>query len=411
MRTDWFLYTSRHYARKSGLVLLASALAIALAACGSPEPTPTATSAPMENTEPEPTGFEAEWSELIEAAQDEGELVFIFGGAASRTQGPLLEEFSNKFGIDVVPSRGSGGENADRILAERSAGRYTADVAIIHASTINLRFVPNGVVDPIGPELFHPEVTDESLWFGGQHWYGDAEQQYIFLQAAAVSEETMGQWYNTDRVSQEDLATLTSYDALLTDRWKGKVAALAPTAVGSEGSYFGVYAHPELGPDVLERVIREGDIFFSGDYRVLQDGLAQGKYDMGIWLGTLGRDMRTMRDQGVSVDDSNLPAVTEVGSLAVSGDAISVFNQRPHPNATKLFVNWLLSREGQTARHELIDEPNPTLRDDDIPWGATAPEDRREPGVSYPFLDADPELIAKYDEAIEFARRIYREVY
>ena len=33
---------------------------------------------------------------------------------------------------------------------------------------------------------------------------------------------------------------------------------------------------------------------------------------------------------------------------------ISAFANAPHPNAAKLFVNWFLSKEGQTLTHTVI---------------------------------------------------------
>ena len=48
------------------------------------------------------------------------------------------------------------------VLAERGAGRYQVDIIMTGGTTGNQRLVPNGVPDPIGPELFLPEVLDKS---------------------------------------------------------------------------------------------------------------------------------------------------------------------------------------------------------------------------------------------------------
>jgi ABC-type Fe3+ transport system substrate-binding protein len=39
--------------------------------------------------------------------------------------------------------------------------------------------------------------------------------------------------------------------------------------------------------------------------------------------------------------------LTEGGTLSSGGGTISFIDRAPHPNAAKVFVNWLLSREGQ----------------------------------------------------------------
>ena len=88
---------------------------------------------------------------------------------------------------------------------------------------------------------------------------------------------------------------------------------------------------------------------------------------------------------------------------------LGVFDRAPHPNAAKLFVNWWLTKEGQTAYHELASSsPPPSLRDD-VPPGATLELERRDPGAVYDMSDIDtsqPDLRA---EAVEFAQRTFLE--
>ncbi len=102
------------------------------------------------------------WDETLAAAQKEGKLVVVLGGSASRNYRPVFKFFENKYGIRAVVSTGSGRRQADRLLAERGAGRYQVDIIMTGGTTGNQRLVPNGVPDPIGPELFLPEVLDKS---------------------------------------------------------------------------------------------------------------------------------------------------------------------------------------------------------------------------------------------------------
>jgi ABC-type Fe3+ transport system substrate-binding protein len=59
--------------------------------------------------------------------------------------------------------------------------------------------------------------------------------------------------------------------------------------------------------------------------------------------------------------------------------------QPPHPNAARLFANWLLSREGQTALQRAANTPTnseESLRTD-IPKDMVRSEVRRVDGVKY----------------------------
>ena len=81
-------------------------------------------------------------------------------------------------------------------------------------------------------------------------------------------------------------------------------------------------------------------------------------------------------------------------------------DRAPHPNATKLFVNWFLSKEGQTAVHTLADgNPPPSWREDLTRFDTVVPEERREPGKKYELLAA-PQFIAKTPEATEWQTRM-----
>ena len=119
------------------LLPLAAILGLLAAACGSDPtatPRPTPTSAPVATPTPAPTAtpvptlapgvtppppaptptptvdtqaiFEAEWAELVAAAQEEGELVLNLGGGAGRVFQNHLDAFQEKFELELVVGRG-----------------------------------------------------------------------------------------------------------------------------------------------------------------------------------------------------------------------------------------------------------------------------------------------------------------
>ena len=64
--------------------------------------------------------------------------------------------------------------------------------------------------------------------------------------------------------------------------------------------------------------------------------------------------------------------------------SLSVINRMPHPNATRVFVNWLLSREGQSQfqNHFMRIDPVFSLRDD-IPVDSSVESYRPKPGDKF----------------------------
>ena len=365
---------------------------------------PTATPAPTPTPD---ASFQGRWNALIEAAQEDGELVIIAGGSASVGMKNHIEYFQEKFGIKVIVGRGSGTDQANRILAERGNGRFTADVVHVGPTSGNTRMIPNGAYDPIKPLLFHPEVVNQSLWLNNQHHYADPDQDKIFLWNGVADVERFPSWYNTELVPYDELPR--SVEEIFSLRhWK--IAMQPPNVGGAGGTYFEMYIHPDYGPDFMERFIREMDITFTTDTLGMVNGLVQGKYHaLHGGLGTQDPDDLVERGLPLAEPDIDIASIKTI-SPSGSSNNVAVFNRRPNPNAAQLYVNWLLSREGQTVWQ---DDPyrfqNPTLRTDDIPIGSTRAQDRRKEGVSYVILIADPEVLAKRDEALAFATRIYEE--
>ncbi len=63
---------------------------------------------------------------------------------------------------------------------------------------------------------------------------------------------------------------------------------------------------------------------------------------------------------------------------------MSLVNRAPHPNAAKVFINWLLSRKGQLALQKLADPDDPpNSRRIDIPKDDVPPSNRLVEGRRY----------------------------
>lgn len=75
-------------------------------------------------------------------------------------------------------------------------------------------------------------------------------------------------------------------------------------------------------------------------------------------------------------------------------------NKAPHPNAAKLFVNWLLTREGQTIYSKTYGAQSARV---DVPTDYLNPWSFRESGVKY--VDVmDEEFDTKADEYLKLAK-------
>ena len=390
-------------------------LALLLAACGSPDPTPTPPSGP--GGEEPLTGFEAEWAALIEAAQEEGRLIVSGSGGVAEIA-PVYRIWGEKFGIRVTIARGSGSENADRMLAEQAVGRYSIDMVHGGASSISQRLMPNDAVIRIEQILFHPEVIDKSLWYGGKLWFRDPEDAFMLAHSARVIQgsglDTV--WFNTDLVSVEELEMWQGYRDVY-EMFEVSMVDADPISSSGATDFF----DPFRGAEYWEYIYGK-DVFYTNDPRLIADSLAKGGFKIAWASSSARRELQSLRDVGAPVQnygtvrlEQGWPAYESFPVLEPSGSggSFAVAPNQPHPNATKLWVNWLLSREGMTTVHttrgegETLPHDRVSLRDDGIPVGLTDPAFRREPGVVYNTVFMNAAANAMTDDLTALRLKIY----
>ena len=394
--------------------LVVGTLALFLAACGSPDPTPTQPPGP--GGEEPLTGFAAEWDALIKAAQAEGRLIVSGSGGVAEIA-PVYRIWGEKFGILVTIARGSGAENADRILAEQAVGRYSVDMVHGGAASINNRLMPNNAVIRIESILFHPEVIDKSLWYGGKLWFRDQEDAFMLAHSARVISGAGfdNVWFNTDLVTIEEIETWRSYRDIY-EMFEESMVDEAPA-----GPSVTDFWDPFRGIEYWEYVYGK-DIFYTPDPRLISDSLAKGGFKVALAGSTSRRELESLRAVGAPVEnyrnvrlEQGWPAYESFPTLEPSGSggSFAVAPNQPHPNATKLWVNWLLSREGMTMVHETFGEGETiphdriSLRDDGIPVGLTEPAFRREPGVVYNTVFMNPAALAMTDDLAALRIKIF----
>jgi iron(III) transport system substrate-binding protein len=334
------------------------------------------------------SAWHREWEKILDGAKKEGEV--RLWGDQEITHPDIIAGFVKEYpNIKPVTVTGRVGDLMPRIVAERRAGKHLAD---LYSGGLGGRsffdFHKAGVLDPIKPLLILPEVIDASKWLNGEHYYADTEKQFVFMYEGSVA--GVGLHYNTNLV---DLKEFKSYLDLLSPKWKGKILLFERPAVGSP-SVVRFYHNAQLGPEFIKRLFSEMEVTVSQDRRQSSDWLASGKFPICIDCGDTDR----AKQQGLPVDEfphANLKEASyEVSTSGNSG--LALINNATNPNAARVFVNWFLSRAGQTVWQTVmntkVQEPSDSMRVDIPKDKVTAPA-KREEGKKYRvtgFLDPDP---------------------
>jgi len=79
-------------------------------------------------------------------------------------------------------------------------------------------------------------------------------------------------------------------------------------------------------------------------------------------------------------------------NLSSAFGSLAMMNRAPHPNAAKVFINWLLSREGQTLFQKVMSVPGDARnsRRIDVPKDHIPPDEQRRDKMTY-FDTDDPD--------------------
>jgi len=147
---------------------------------------------------PEP---KSEWEKTLKAAKGEGQVTVYGWSRDSHLQ--ALTEFQKIYPeIKLILISGSGADLDPRLIAERRAEKYLADLFIVGTTTPVEVLMP-AKLDPVRPSLILPEVADESLWFGKKFHFADQQKEHVLLNDGTVETSLIA--YNAKLVRPEEI--------------------------------------------------------------------------------------------------------------------------------------------------------------------------------------------------------------
>jgi ABC-type Fe3+ transport system substrate-binding protein len=275
------------------------------------------------------------WDKLVADAKKEGKVVII-APSDPQVREAIPAAFKAKYGITVEYLGGRSSDMAARLRTERQSGIYTIDVALSGTLTMASIFYGEKMLDPLRPALIDPEVTDGSKWKSGKLWFIDPEDKYILR---IFNTRTPMFYLNTKYVKPEEIQ---SAQDLLNPKFQGKIVTSDPTLPGI-GSSDSARFYIQYGEDFVKKLYIDQKTVLSRDRRQIGDGLARGAWP--IAMGAEDEEMVKLQKEGFPIHRVySLKGMSDI--VSPSEGHVGLFNNAPHPNAAKLFVNWIASREG-----------------------------------------------------------------
>ena len=334
----------------------------------------------------------AEWARVVEAGRKEGKVtVSIPASAEMRKQ--LEENFKKHFGIEVEVFTARASAGVRRMADEFNSGLRHFDLHIGGSLSAVSGMLDEGILDAVEPWMVLPEVSDAKQWWGGHMWVDNA-QKFIYMFQAYLTESI---WINTELAKPTDFR---SYDDFLLPKWKGKIGFLDPRTPGAGDSNW-AHMWAVKGEEYLKKFIGQ-DIVLGRDQRLLGENLAKGR--VAVMIGLTSYSLLPFIKAGLPV--RAVPALRE-GTYGTGGSGnLAIIKAPAHPNATKVFVNWLLSREGQEIVAKALGQATRRL-DVDTKWlretGVIAAKDQM---TVKEFLQVENQSEEKLDKIREPAQKL-----
>ena len=279
--------------------------------------------------------WQAEWDKAVAAAKKEGKVVVGLPPSAELRR-ELEPAFKARFGFEMEIFSATGPQIANRVVTEGNAGVRYFDTFIFGSCT-GVPLIKSGLFDPAESVFILPEVKDAKNWWGGHVFMDNVSGTKLFYSFISTK-STEGYWHNTALSRAEEFRSL---DDLLNPKWKGKIGLSDPRVAGSGLSVWS-YLWDIKGEEFLKKLVQQ-DLFVTQNLRQLAEALAKGK--LAITLGVGLAQTEPFVKAGLPIKD--LPDPSEGNPSSNGYGTLAVIKNPPHPNATKVFVNWLLSKEGQ----------------------------------------------------------------
>ena len=282
----------------------------------------------------------ADWPQVLAAAKKEGKVaVNTFPGDGYKR---ALKAFTQAYPDIKLEHTGLHSQDfAPRILQERQANLFTWDVTTIPTSTALQVLRPAGVWDPVRPAIVLPEVTDDAGWDGGyERGFAVVKDRAVAYAFSAV--RGGGVTINTDLVSEDQVKGLND---MLNPKWKGKLL-LPDVRVMGDAFWPMTSARLNLGDDIIKRLYVDQEPALSRDSRQIAEFMVRGRYPIALGVNPLLLSQFQRQGLGKTLKLLRFP---ELDTFSSGANTVWLVNRAPHPNAAKVFINWLLTKDAQVA--------------------------------------------------------------
>ena len=260
---------------------------------------------------------------ILDGAKRDGKLLVYSGMIENQALRPLVEAFKKKYPFVAAEYwRGDSRAMLQKLLAEQRARRIIGDIfestggaeVIVKAGAVAPFYTPSAANFPAN------YIDPEGMWVASRlNFFGTA--------------------YNTRQVTAAEVPK--TYEDLLNPKWKGAIAWRADSEVGA-GVFIATILRTmgkQNGEAYLKKLSEQRVVNYAGSARALVDRVGEGEYKLA--LDIYAHHPLISKAKGAPLDVQMLEPVPSLVST------IQLAKGAPHPYAAMLFIDFMLSKEGQ----------------------------------------------------------------
>jgi iron(III) transport system substrate-binding protein len=254
----------------------------------------------------------------VAAARKEGE-VAVYTSLIAEDLAALSQAFEKKYAIKVKGWRAGSEKVLQRAIAEARANRHDADVIETNGPELESMYREK-ILQPVKsvhtPDLMPQAIRPHGYWVG--------TRINLFVQS-----------YNTTLVKKDEVPK--SFVELTHPRWKGRLGIEA-----EDEDWFAMVVKElgeERGLKIFREIARVNGFSVRKGHTLLAGLVASGEVPFS--LTTYSHGAQKMKQRGAPVEWYAIePAIGRANGVAI-------MKSPAHPNAALLFVDFILSPEGQ----------------------------------------------------------------
>ncbi len=264
----------------------------------------------------------------VAKARAEGRLVWLTTHILGEVALPLAAAFKAAYGIEVTVQRAAPRQTADRLVQAARTAQTLVDVVDGRSAIPHLKRA--GLLSPLAPEtlrLLPSQLVDrDGFWIATN----------VYFHAVAV---------NTERVAPDRRPR--TLDDLLRPDWRGRIAWSGQATLSGGAGFIGTVLADqgdEAGRAFLARLAEQQIATFDVPSRQIVETLIAGAFD--VALQVYAHQASISASRGAPIIWLPLEPLTS------SVNAVGITRQASHPTAARLFLEFMLSRQGQEIFRE-----------------------------------------------------------